>query len=291
MQDSESPPLSVASLRARIAELEAENTALRKTRALLQGIADHAPAVVYIKDRQGRFVHSNGLHAQLLGLSPPEVIGKRESDLLPPEAAAEIDSVAAVIFAEGTSRTSVFELDLPAGRRVFLELMFPIRDDRGEIIALGGIANDITDNRRAEERNAALQAEIIDTQRRVIRDLSAPLLPIADGVVLLPLVGVITLERAEQIAGLVLERVHATRIHTVLFDVSGMPDCDDASVVEFARLLRSLRLLGTKTVLTGIGPALAKRLLPGADMLREVEIVSTVQAGVARILQATRPKA
>lgn len=291
MQDSDSPHPSFADLRARIEELEAENAALRRTRALLQGIADHAPAVVYIKDRRGRFVHSNGLHAQLLGLPPAEVVGKREADLLPAEAAAEIDRVAAEIFASGTSRSTVFELELKGGPRVFLELMFPIRDERGEIIALGGIANDITENRRAEEKNAALQAEVIEAQRRVIRELSAPLLPLADGVVVLPLVGTILIDRAEQISRLVLERVHATRIHTILFDVSGMPDCDDAAVVEFARLLRSLRLLGTKTMLTGIGPALAKRLLPGADMLREVEIFSTVQAGVARVLQTTRPRA
>jgi rsbT co-antagonist protein RsbR len=290
MQDSDSPRSSSADLRARIAELEAENAALRRSRALLQGIADHAPAVVYIKDRRGRFVHSNGLHAQLLGLLPTEVVGKREADLLPPESAAEIDRVAAEIFASGASRSTVFELELEGGPRVFLELMFPIRDERGEIIALGGIANDITENRRAEEKNAALQAEVIEAQRRVIRELAAPLLPLAEGVVVLPLVGTILIDRAEQIARLVLERVHATRIHTVLFDVSGMPDCDDAAVVEFAGLLRSLRLLGAKTVLTGIGPALAKRLLPGADMLREVEIVSTVQIAIARILQTTRPR-
>ncbi len=210
---------------------------------------------------------------------------------MPAEAAAEIDRVAAEIFASGASRSTVFELELEDGPHVFLELMFPIRDERGEIIALGGIANDITENRRAEEKNAALQAEVIEAQRRVIRELSAPLLPLADGVVVLPLVGTILIDRAEQISRLVLERVHATSIHTILFDVSGMPDCDDAAVVEFARLLRALRLLGTKTMLTGIGPALAKRLLPGADMLREVEIVSTVQAGVARVLQTTRPKA
>lgn len=290
MQDSDSLQTTLAELRARVAELEAENAALRKTRALLQGIADHAPAVVYIKDRTGRFVHSNGLHAQLLDVPPSEVIGKREVDLVPPEAAAEIDAVAAEILASGIPRSSVFEIALPQGPRVFLELMFPIRDDRGEIIAIGGIANDITENRRAEEKNAALQSEIIETQRRVIRELSAPLLPLADGVVVLPLVGTIPLDRAEQIARLVVERAHATSIHTVLFDVSGMPDCDDASVVEFARLLRSLRLLGTKTILTGIGPALAKRLLPGADMLREVEIISTVQVAIARILEANRAR-
>ena len=290
MQDSGLEQMSVAEMRAQIARLEAENTALRRTRAMLRGIAHHAPAVIYVKDRQGRFVLSNELHAQLLGMTPAEVIGKQEADLLPPEVAAEIDSVTAAIFESGTPRSTVFALELEGKPRVFLELMFPIRDEQGEIIALGGIANDITESRQTEERNAALQAEIIESQRRVIRELSVPLLPLADGVVVLPLIGMITLDRAEQIARSVLARVHTDHIHTVLFDVTGMPDCDDAAVEEFGRLLRSLRLLGARSLLTGIGPSLAKRLLPQADILRAVETVSTVQAGVALALKAAQTR-
>lgn len=290
MQDSGSQEPSLDEMRATIARLEEENAALRKTRLLLRGIADHAPAVIYVKDREGRFVLSNLLHAQLLGLTPAEVIGKREADLLPPEVAADIDGVTMTMFESGTPQSTVFGIEIAGKPHVFLELMFPIRDERGEIIALGGIANDITENRRTEERNAALQAEIIESQRRVIRELSTPLLPIADGVVVLPLVGVIAIDRAEQIARSVLARVHADAIHTVLFDVTGMPDCDDAAIAEFGRLLRSLLLLGARTLLTGIGPSLAKRLLPMANMLREVQTVSTVQAGVALALQTAQTK-
>ena len=290
MQSSEPQETSLVDMRAQIARLEEENAALRRTRIMLRGIADHAPAVIYVKDRQGHFVLSNELHAQLLGLSPAEVIGKKEADLLPPEVAAEIESVMLAMFESGTPQSTVFGIELHGKPRVFLELMFPIRDEQGEIVALGGIANDITETRRTEERNAALQADIIESQRRVIRELSAPLLPLADGVVMVPLVGLISLERAEQIALSVLARVHSDRIHTVLFDVTGMPDCDDAAVEEFARLLRALRLLGARTLLTGIGPSLAQRLLPQAGMLREVETVSTVQAGVALALRAAQTR-
>jgi PAS domain S-box-containing protein len=292
MQGAESTETSVAELRAQIARLEAENAALQKTCALLQSIADHAPVVIYIKDRQGRFVLSNELHAALLGLTSAEVIGKQDADFLPPAVAARIDRVMVAMFESGVPQTSVFEIELSGQLRVFQELMFPIRDERGEILALGGIANDITESRRVEDekRNAALQAEIIEAQARVIRELSAPVLPLADGVVVMPLVGSMSRERAEQIARSLLERVHADRIHTVLLDVTGMPDFDDAAVDEFLQLLRAIRLLGARTLLTGIGAALAKRFLTRTEIVREVETVSTVQVGVELALQTARTR-
>jgi rsbT co-antagonist protein RsbR len=292
MQGSETPETSVAELRAQIARLEAENAALRTTRTLLQGIADHAPVVIYIKDKQGRFVLSNALHAELLGLTSAEVIGKQDADFLPPAVATKIDRVMAAMFESGVPQTSVFEIELSGEPRVFQELMFPIRDEHGEILALGGIASDITESHRVEDekRNAALQAEIIEAQGRVIRELSAPVLPLADGVVVMPLVGSMSRERIEQIARSLLERVHVDSIHMVLLDVTGMPDFDDAAVDEFLRLLRAIRLLGARTLLTGIGAALARRFLTRTEIIREVETVSTVQAGVELALQTARTR-
>jgi rsbT co-antagonist protein RsbR len=292
MQGSETPETSVAELRAQIARLEAENAALRTTRTLLQGIADNAPVVIYIKDKQGRFVLSNALHAELLGLTSAEVIGKQDADFLPPAVATKIDRVMAAMFESGVPQTSVFEIELSGEPRVFQELMFPIRDEHGEILALGGIASDITESHRAEDekRNAALQAEIIEAQGRVIRELSAPVLPLADGVVVMPLVGSMSRERIEQIARSLLERVHVDSIHMVLLDVTGMPDFDDAAVDEFLRLLRAIRLLGARTLLTGIGAALARRFLTRTEIIREVETVSTVQAGVELALQTARSR-
>lgn len=276
-------------LRAEIARLFAENAALRRSRDLLHGIAQHAPAVIYIKDRAGRFVFSNLLHARLLGVSTAEVIGKREGDLLPAEAAAEIDRVREAMFETGTPQSSVFEIELQGEQRVFQELMFPIRDREGEIIALCAMASDITETRRAEERNTALQAEVIASQRRLIRDLSAPILPIADGVVVLALVGSMPQDRSAQIAQILLARIHADGIHTVLFDCTGLTDFDDGAFQQLGMTLQAMRLLGCRALLSGIGVKLARRFLEVGDT-SAIETVSTVQAGVALALAEARKK-
>jgi PAS domain S-box-containing protein len=150
---------SIDELRARVAVLEAENAELRTASALLNAIATNAPAVIYVKDLSLRFLLSNQLHATLLGVTPREVVGKREADLLPEDAAAEIDRVALEIISSGEPRSSVFDVDIQGKPRSFLELMFPIRDDLGQIIALGGISNDITDRQEAQRALAANKAK------------------------------------------------------------------------------------------------------------------------------------
>ncbi|MEZ4299465.1 MAG: ATP-binding protein [Polyangiaceae bacterium] len=152
-------PASVDELRERIAQLEAENAALRTTGTLLRAVADHAPVVIYVKDRDGRFLLTNRQHAALLGLTPEQMAGKRERDILPEEIAATIDSVAETMFTSGEPQTSVFQIELSGQTRSFLELMFPIRDEAGQIIALGAISNDITDRQEREHALAASKAK------------------------------------------------------------------------------------------------------------------------------------
>ncbi len=150
---------SVSTLQARIEELEAENARLRTTGTLLQAIADNAPAVIYVKDRNSRFLLSNQQHADLLDREPKDVVGKREAELLPAEEAAEIERVTGAMFDSGEPQSSVFELEIQGRKRSFLELMFPIRDGAGQIIALGGISNDITDRLEGQRAIAASQSK------------------------------------------------------------------------------------------------------------------------------------
>jgi PAS domain S-box-containing protein len=152
-------PRHVTELRARIEQLESENALLRTTSTLLRAVADHAPVVIYVKGRDGRFLLSNQQHAQLLGLSPAEVIGKRERDLLPEDVATGIDGVAATMFESGEPQSSVFDIEIAGQKRSFLELMFPIRDEGEQIIALGAISNDISDRLEREHALAASKAK------------------------------------------------------------------------------------------------------------------------------------
>jgi len=142
-------------LQARIARLEAENERLRTTGTLLQAVADNTPAVIYVKGRDRRFLLSNPLHASLLGRTPAEIIGKQEAELLSAQEAEAIERVSAAIFESGEPQSSLFELDIQGRQRSFIEVIFPIKDETGYTIALGGISNDITDRLEVQRAVAA----------------------------------------------------------------------------------------------------------------------------------------
>ncbi|MCY1061705.1 ATP-binding protein [Nannocystis sp. SCPEA4] len=157
-----------ARLRAELAELrrtrEQETRDLSQAQSLLQAIAEHAPIVIYAKDTGGRFILSNQRHAALLDRSPFEVLGKREQDLIAPEAAAEIDAGTAVAIHERRIVTSEVTIPLRDGEHTFWESVFPLIDRDGHCYGLGGIATDVSERKRMEfeqrrTRDALLQRE------------------------------------------------------------------------------------------------------------------------------------
>ncbi|NNJ08848.1 PAS domain S-box protein [Chloroflexales bacterium ZM16-3] len=138
-------------LNSHLEELVAERTdALRQSQSMLQGVLDHAPAGVYVKDLAGRYLITNGYMHFIHRLTGEQLANQRDVDLFGNDALAWRDHERAVIESgQASTRESVAtSID---GPRPFIEIKFPLRDHTGEITALGGIALDITDRKRAEE--------------------------------------------------------------------------------------------------------------------------------------------
>jgi hypothetical protein len=71
-----------------------------------------------------------------------------------------------------------------------------------------------------------LQEEVITAQRRVIQELSSPLIPVSDSILVLPLIGSINAARAQQITESLLERVSEQRAQILIIDITGVPVVD-----------------------------------------------------------------
>ncbi|MCS0631189.1 PAS domain S-box protein [Telluria mixta] len=154
--------LLVAERTARLEEksrqLEQAAIALRVNEARLQGILENSPAVIYVQDPEGRYVHLNRQFAETYGLPRDELIGKTVFDFLPAHLALQIQQEDARILADGVPLQLERSFPIPGkGLRDFLLTRFAMRGDDGTIYGLGGIATDITELRHAEhELEAAL---------------------------------------------------------------------------------------------------------------------------------------
>lgn len=137
--------------RTRDAEL-----AQRRSEAELRAIIDNSPAVIFVKDAEGRYLLVNRQYEKLFDVTREELCGRTDFDVFPPEFAHPIRANdAAVLVANAPVE---FDEIVPQadGPHTYLSVKFPFHDQTGRPIAVCGIATDITVRQRAEE---ALRAE------------------------------------------------------------------------------------------------------------------------------------
>lgn len=134
-----------------------------------------------------------------------------------------------------------------------------------------------------EPRTAALAAPARCDDPR--RSLVAPVLAIAEGVVLLPLLGALDPERVEHTLGLLLAGVAEHRARAVILDLSGAAALDLAVADLIVRAARATRLLGARTIVTGVRSGAAA--VAAAEREPGIEVRGTLHDGVREALART----
>src|SRR5204863_385080 len=105
--------------------------------------------------------------------------------------------------------------------------------------------------------------ETILEQQEAIRELSTPVLTIMDGLLLLPVVGVIDSHRARQMTDQLLQAIHRNRAKVVVIDITGVAAVTAADVMDSFTIRTLLdigqvsKLRGAETVIVGLRPDVA----------------------------------
>lgn len=167
---------------------------------------------------------------------------------------------------------------------------FAVRDEAGRKIARCAILRDLTALKHAEDEQRKLAAEVIAAQQRALEELGTPLVPIAEGVLVMPLVGRIDRGRAERMLGVLLSGIEEQAARVVLLDITGVKTADREAASALVRAARAAKLLGAEVVLTGIGPDLARTFVELDADFGSLETKATLGDGVAHALGKTRRK-
>jgi rsbT co-antagonist protein RsbR len=139
-----------------------------------------------------------------------------------------------------------------------------------------------------DEEREALQQQIIDSQQSTLRELSSPLIPLSDSVVLMPLIGTIDSMRAQTIMETLLEGVAQHQATIAIVDITGVSVVDTQVANALIQAAQAVRLLGARVVLTGIGSTMAQTLVHlGADM-QTLETRGSLQSAVGWALNTVR---
>lgn len=171
------------------------------------------------------------------------------------------------------------------GSGFFETWLIPIKDEQGAIVEVIGVALDVTERQYAEQEQARLRDELIIAQQVAIRELSTPLLPIANGVVIMPLVGSIDTGRAVQMMEALLEGVAQHRAHTAIIDITGVQVVDTQVANGFIQAAQAVQLLGARVIITGIQPQIAHALVTLGVELRGIVTRASLLDGVSFALR------
>lgn len=117
---------------------------------LLQDFMDHTPAVVFIKDLEGRFLAVNTSFEESLGLVRDRVLGRRDLDVMPTGLARQARDADLAMLAGGRPVQCEEQLTLPGGPRSFLTTLFPLGEASGAPYAVCGVVTDITERVAAQ---------------------------------------------------------------------------------------------------------------------------------------------
>ena len=141
-------------------EAEAET---KRMRLFLDSIVENLPSMIFVKDAEGlRFVRVNKAAEDLLGCSRQELLGKNDFDLFPQEQAKFFVTKDRDVLNSGQL------LEIPEervatkhrGTKLLRTKKVPIVDERGQPAFLLGISEDITEQRRTEERIQSLHEQV-----------------------------------------------------------------------------------------------------------------------------------
>ncbi|KYF85363.1 hypothetical protein BE20_33745 [Sorangium cellulosum] len=125
----------------------------------------------------------------------------------------------------------------------------------------------------------------IERQKAAISALSAPIIKIWEGVLALPLVGVMDSTRAARVTEALLEAVVQSGSRYILLDLTGIDAVDTATANHFVKIIRAVSLLGARLIITGIAPAVAQTVVGLGVNLDQVQTLATLKDGLKACIQ------
>lgn len=141
----------------------------------LRQIIDHTPAVIYVKDLEGRYLLINKEFETLFNVQQETFSGKTDYDLFPPEMADQYRRNDAAVVSSGATLTTEETAPHADGLRTWVSTKFPLRDASGKLFAVAGISTDISDRVRRRRMEQELQT-VEEIQSRLYPD-SSPEIP------------------------------------------------------------------------------------------------------------------
>jgi len=121
---------------------------------------------------------------------------------------------------------------------------------------------------------------VIQQQQEAIRELSTPVLQVREGLLILPIIGMIDTQRARQLTEQLLSAIRAKRAKIAVLDITGVPTIDSKVANHLLQTVTAARLMGANILVTGLSPQIAQTIVSIGVDLSKVTTLADLQSGI-----------
>jgi rsbT co-antagonist protein RsbR len=278
-------------------QLRRQQEQTERSERLLRSVIDATPDWIFAKGRDFRYILINKSFTEAIGTTPEEAVGKDDLEIGFPEELVfgnpakgirgfRTDDRAVIESGEALHNPYDPATSADGSVHIFDTKKMPLRDAEGNIFAVLGVARDISERVQAEEERERLQQQIIDAQKRAIQELSTPIIPIMDRIIVMPLIGSIDTLRARDITRTLLGGISQYRAKVVILDITGVPIVDSGVAAHLNKTIQAARLKGAHTIVTGVSDAVAETIVDLGIDWSGVETLRDLQTGLTAALSS-----
>ncbi len=226
---------------------------------------------------QGKITDVNEASVQATGVPREKLIGTDFSDYFTEPEAARVGYQK--VFSEGFVRDYPLSIRHTSGRITDVLYNASVyKDDQGNVLGVFASARDVTERKIAERRIKKQAMEILEMA-------TVPVVQVWEGVVLVPLIGMLDSSRTQQLMERLLQKVTDTTSRVAVIDITGVPTIDTQTAQHLIETVAAVRLLGAEVVLTGIRPVIAQTLVHLGIDLSNVSTQSSLASGLRTALE------
>jgi PAS domain S-box-containing protein len=261
-----------------ITERKQAEAALIDERNFGNTVLESLPGVFYLYDTEGRLIRWNknfstvieAPDAEMKNMSVMEIIAEEDRELIAgrmQQVFVEGQSDAEAVLVSRSGKRMTYYL---TGRRVIM----------GNQAYLAGIGIDVTERKQIEAEAHRLQEQIIEAQRHALQELSTPIIPVLDRIIVMPLIGSIDSLRAKDITRSLLAGISQYRAKIVIVDITGVPLVDSGVADHLNKTIQAARLKGAQTIITGMSDAVAEAIIDLGIDWSGIQTLSDLQTGL-----------
>ncbi|WP_437680844.1 PAS domain-containing protein [Sorangium sp. So ce131] len=248
---------------------------------ILNVVMNTLPIAIWAVDRQGTYIFHDGKGVDLAGAQRRSWLGLNCWDMWANhEGAAEIlRQVRAAMEEKQSSHSFASTMD-----HHWESWCLPDEDEHGEVEAAIVLTLDVTEMRQTEnELRAKLQ--LIQRQQQLIQQLSTPIIQVWDGVLTVPLVGMVDSARATELMDNLLGAVSRSSARYAIIDLTGVETVDTQTASYLIGLVRAIRLLGAEAVITGIRATVAQTIVSLGVELCGIPVHTNLRSGLQHCIR------